>query len=110
MLAFIESTGGGPLVILTGQLCGVSPATLREIQKTLGVLRQRLTSLSGQALKETRQTRAISPEDLADLAIAVIQSAALRWIMSGRVFPMQARARAMLAAARGARPPIRRAR
>jgi len=110
VLDFIKATGGGPLVILTGQLCGTSPATLKEVRETLDVVRRRLTALFAEAVEEARRTGAVPPEDLADLAIAILQSTALRWIMSNRTYPMQARAQAMLALARGVLTPVRRLR
>lgn len=96
VLAFLESTGGGPLVILTGQL-STAPASMRNhMLKALGGLRQRLTRLFQDAVEERHADGAVQPEDLADLAIAIIQSSALRWVMSNRTYPATQRARAML--------------
>lgn len=100
VLSFLEATGGGPLVILTGQLSAASPATRKEILKTMTILRSRLTALFGVAVEELGQRGSVRPEDLADLAIAIVQSSALRWVMSDRTYPAQARARAMLGVAR----------
>lgn len=110
VLSFLETTGGGPLVILTGQLSGASPATRKEILKTMTAFRSRLTALFGVALQELRRRGAVKPEDLADLSIAIVQSSALRWVMSDRTFPAQARARVMLCVARLALAPNRGAR
>jgi AcrR family transcriptional regulator len=100
VLSFLEATGGGPLVILTGQLSAASPATRKEILKTMTSFRSRLTALFGVAVEELGQRGSVTPEVLADLAIAIVQSSALRWVMSDRTYPVQARARAMLGVAR----------
>ncbi len=100
VLSFLEATGGGPLVILTGQLSGATPATRKEILKSVSALRGRLTMLFEVAVEELGQRGAVNSEDLADLSIAIVQSSALRWVMSDRSFPAQARARAMLGVAR----------
>lgn len=110
VLAFLEATGGGPLVILTGQLSAASPSTRKEILKTVTAFRIRLTALFGVAVKEMGQRGSVKPEDLADLSIAIVQSSALRWVMSDRTFPARARVRAMLGVARLALDADRRAR
>ncbi len=93
---FIAATGGGPLVILTGLIAGTTPELRREAMQGMGVLRKRMTRLFAEAVSGGTQGGAVKPEDLADLAIAIIQSSALRWIMSDRAYPMRARARSML--------------
>jgi len=107
VLRFIESTGGGPLVILTGQLAGTSPDTLREVRGAMAVLQQRLTEEFAAAVTESRLQGRVAPADLADLAIAIIQSSALRWIMSDRAYPMQERAKAICSMMRGEFAPER---
>jgi len=94
---FIVETGGGPLILLTGRIAGTTPELRREARKGMGVLRQRLTGLFAEVVADAPPGVAADPEDLADLTIAIIQSSALRWIMSDRAYPMRARARAMLA-------------
>ncbi|HMU61548.1 MAG TPA: TetR/AcrR family transcriptional regulator [Gemmatimonadales bacterium] len=109
ILSFLESTGGGPLVILTGQLSSASASTRNEMLKALGVVRQRLTMLFQDAVEERHADGTVQPEDLADLAIAIVQSSALRWVMSHRTYPAKQRARAMLHVARLSLDPARRA-
>ncbi len=109
VLTFLESTGGGPLVILTGQLSSASASTRNDMLKVLGVFRRRLTLLFQDAVEERRAAHTVNPEDLADLAIAIVQSSALRWVMSNRAYPAKQRARAMLQVARLSLDPARRA-
>ena len=94
LLEFFEDTGGGPIVIVTGQVIRISPAVRKVALKTLGVARARLLALGGEAAKTG--PRGLAADQIADLLIAVVQSCALRWIMSERQWPMQANARAML--------------
>lgn len=97
VLSFLESTGGGPLaILLTGQLSAATASTRKEVLKVLNVFRERLTALFRVAVEELDGGDTISPEDLADLAIAIVQSSALRWIMTDRDYPASERARAML--------------
>jgi AcrR family transcriptional regulator len=100
VLDFLVETGGGPLVIVTGQLIRISPAIRRDVVKTMQQLRGRLTALFREALDEAADPAAPDPAVLADLAIAVIQSTGLRWIMSDRQFPLLATAEAMLGVVR----------
>ena len=95
-LEFFEATGGGPLVILTGQVIRVSPTIRRDILRTITAVHGRLTELFATALAEAGNPPGVEPAHVADLAMAIVQSSGLRWIMSDRAFPIQARGRAML--------------
>ncbi|MEZ4585481.1 MAG: TetR/AcrR family transcriptional regulator [Gemmatimonadales bacterium] len=97
VLEAVEETGGAPIIVLAGQLSGVSPALRREIQGTLDAFRAHLLELFEARRAEGRH-HAAPPSVLADLTIAVVQSCAIRWIISGRKFPMRQQAEAMLEA------------
>lgn len=94
LLDFFEETGGGPIVIVTGQVIRLSPEIREIAMKTIGLVRRRLTSLANEAVG--REGAAASGEQVANLLIAVIQSSALRWVMSERKWPMRANAEGML--------------
>jgi AcrR family transcriptional regulator len=98
VLDFLAETGGGPLVIVTGQLSRISPGIRRDVLRTLQMLRARLMALFREALDQAADPAAPDAAVLADLAVAVIQSTGLRWIMSDRRYPLRAAAEAMLGA------------
>ncbi|HEU5050303.1 MAG TPA: TetR/AcrR family transcriptional regulator [Gemmatimonadales bacterium] len=94
LLDFFEETGGGPIVIVTGQVIRLSPEIREIAMKTIGLVRRRLAALANEAVG--RERAAASGEQVANLLIAVIQSSALRWVMSERKWPMRANAEGML--------------
>lgn len=92
---FLEEMGGGPLVILGGQASRVSPETRQEVTLTRNLLRSRLADFFREAAAECDGKRPIHPLLFADLAIAIIHSAGLRWMMD-RDFPLHREAAAMV--------------
>lgn len=97
VLEVVEETGGAPIIVLVGQLSGVSSSIRRDLQGTLEALHGRFLELVESGRSESGDA-GIPPSVLADLAIAIIQSCVLRWVVSGRKFPMRTRADAMLEA------------
>ncbi len=95
VVAFMEDSGGGPLLILSGQATRISADSRREAEATRELLRRRLAELFQQASCVGNE-RLPRPELLADMAIAIIHSTGLRWLISGRTFPMRREAAAML--------------
>lgn len=100
VLSFMEASGGAPLIILSGQAAGISAAERRRVRETIALLRGRLTEFFGEAIAESPRTAHLDPEAAADLALAVGQSTALRWMISGRRLPLLETASAMFAALR----------
>lgn len=94
LIDFFEETGGGPIVIVTGQVVRISPEIRDVAMATLGLARRRLLGYVSDAVASAGV--AVSPEHVTDLLIAVIQSSALRWIMSDRQWPMYEAAQQML--------------
>ncbi len=95
LIDFFEETGGGPIVIVTGQVVRISPEIRDVAMTTLGLARRRLLGYVSESVAASGAPA--SPEHVTDLLIAVIQSNALRWIMSDRQWPMHAAAEQMLA-------------
>lgn len=96
VLSYIKAAGGAPLIVLTGQATRMSPAVQRDVEATQGAVRARLVSLFEEAMADLPRSRHQDPQVLADLAIAIGQGTALRWLVSGRRMPLEERARAML--------------
>lgn len=96
ILDFVESTGGAPLIVLTGQAVRIHPSLRAEALKTMGAVRARLTKLFAQARSESLRGRHVDPAVLADLAIAVGQSTGLRWLIAGRRHSLRGRAAKLL--------------
>ncbi len=96
LLDFLEETGGGPLVVITGQAIRISPEVRALATGTVGLVRQRFTALAAE-VAATPGGAGVSPERLADLLVAVVQSNGLRWLMTDRRWPMRERAEEMLA-------------
>lgn len=99
VLNFLEETGGAPLFILGGQSTRISAESRREVDATRELLRWRLTQLFRKAGCQGQDPLS-RPELLADMAIAVIHSTGLRWLMSNRAYPMHCQAAAMLSVLR----------
>jgi AcrR family transcriptional regulator len=100
ILDYFAATGGGPIVIMTGQVIRVSPEIRRDILGTVEVVNGALTELYRAAVQEAGDPPGVDPPVLADLAIAIIRSTGLRWIISERTFPFRESARQMLAIVR----------
>lgn len=100
ILEFVESTGGAPLIVLTGQAVRIQPSLRREAMQSIGAVRGKLTGLFAEAVAKARPRREVDPSTLADLAIAVGQSTGLRWLISGRRDSLRGRAAEMLRALR----------
>lgn len=95
ILDYFVTTGGGPIVILTGQVIRVSPEIRRDILTTVELVRATFRTMFTDAVSAAGHPSGLDPADLADLAIAIIQSSALRYVMSRGVYPMRERARSM---------------
>ena len=95
VLSFLEEAGGAPLLILSGQALRISADSRQEVDATRDLLRWRLSQLFRQC-GCTGQDHLTRPELLADMAIAVIHSTGLRWVMSDRRYPLHCQAAAML--------------
>ena len=93
--AFLQQAGGGPLVILSGQMNQVSAETQQEVALTRNLLRSRLAEFFRRAAAECGGKRPVHPLLFADLALAVIHSTGLRWMVD-RDFPLQREAAALL--------------
>jgi AcrR family transcriptional regulator len=95
VLSFLEEAGGAPLLILSGQALRISADSRQEVDATRDLLRWRLSQLFRQC-GCTGQDHLTRPDLLADMAIAVIHSTGLRWVMSDRRYPLHCQAAAML--------------
>jgi TetR/AcrR family transcriptional regulator len=99
VLAFFEETGGSPILILSGQATRISSDSRKVADATRDLLRWRLMQIFRRAgCSDT--DRLLRPELLADMALAVIHSTGLRWLMSGQQYPMQCQAAQMLSVLR----------
>ena len=96
ILEFFERTGGGPLVVFTGQALKASPARRKDVLGTVRLVRERLETLYAEGLGARGGEAAATAAVLADLSIAVIQSCGLRWIVTERTFPLHRAAADML--------------
>jgi hypothetical protein len=74
----------------------MSPNVQRDVEATLAVVRARLVGLFQEAMADLPAPHRHDAGVLADLAIAIGQGTALRWLISGRRLPLEERARAML--------------
>lgn len=82
ILDAVEEAEGGPLVILLGHAIRIHPAMGHEVERTAGLLRERLRELLSEDSAGGPAER--NAAAVADLLIAVGQSSALRWVISGR--------------------------
>lgn len=96
LLDFFEETGGGPLVVITGQVIRISPEVRALAMRTIGLVRERFGAIARE-VAATPGGAGIPAERLADLLVAVVQSNGLRWLLSDRTWPMRESAEAMLA-------------
>lgn len=112
VLAYLERTQGGPLVILLGQASRIQPEMKEEVGRTRSLFRRRLRELAEEALTESGRAGDVDPGAVADLAHAAGMAAALRWTISGHegelmdvASPMLGVLRHCLAAAEGTAGP-----
>ena len=112
VLAYLERTQGGPLVILLGQASRIQPEMKEEVGRTRSLFRRRLRELAEEALTESGRAGDVDPGAVADLAHAAGMAAALRWTISGHegelmdvASPMLGVLRHCLAAGEGAAGP-----
>lgn len=92
VLAYLEETEGGPLVVLLGHAARMRPEMRDEVERTGARFRGRLVAL----LAGDGQHAAEEVAPLADLVVAVVQSACLRWSIGGHDGPLAARAEPLL--------------
>lgn len=83
LLAYLEETEGGPIVILLGHASRIRPEMREEIDRTRRLLRAELGQLVGEALERSGRTGELDPEAVADLTHAAALTSALRWAMLG---------------------------
>ena len=77
ILDFVEETGGGPFIILVaGQL---SPSIRRIAQRAMRSFRDRIVGFC--ALDTRSRAAGATPEVIGDLAMAIVQSSVLRWLL-----------------------------
>lgn len=95
VLAYLEAADGGPLVILLGHAARIRPEMREEVERTGALFRARLVEmLKGE--EEEGDRPAGDAGALADLVIAAVQSACLRWSVGGREGSLTARAEPLL--------------
>lgn len=82
LLAYLERTQGGPLVILLGQASRIQPEMKEEVGRTRELLQRRLRELAVEALEESGQSSELDPGAVAEMTHAVMLSTALRGMVS----------------------------
>ena len=82
LLAYLERTRGGPLVILLGQASRIQPEMKEEVGRTRELLQTRLRELVAEALEEAGQAGELDPDAVAEMTHAVMLSTALRGTIS----------------------------
>lgn len=97
VLAYLEEADGGPLLVLLGQAGRVLPETFEEMERT----RRRFHARLVEAVEGAGGPVQGGPGVAADLVMAVVQSTALRWMISGRSVDPEALAAPMLDALGG---------
>lgn len=93
VMAYLEETEGGPLVILLGQAARIRPDMREEVERTGGLFRGRLVEF----LTEDGAHPHEEAEVLADLVVAVVQSSCLRWSVRGHEGSLTEQAEPLLA-------------
>ena len=96
VLDFVRDTGGGPLLIMTGEASRILPAVRDDVNSTRLLFRGRLTQLMEEALEEAGRRHELDPGDVADLIIAIVHSTGLRWVVSEAKIPLRETAGRML--------------
>jgi AcrR family transcriptional regulator len=92
LLRFVEETGGGPFVVLVASELG--PELRDTAQRAMRFFRTRVVAFCRPA--RARLPRGVTPELVCDLAMAVVQSSILRWLIGESSRPPTALARRML--------------
>ena len=96
VLDFVRDSGGGPLLIMTGEASRILPAVRDDVNSTRLLFRGRLTELMEEALEGTGHPHELDPGDVADLIIAIVHSSGLRWVVSEARIPLRETAGRML--------------
>lgn len=82
LLAYLERTQGGPLVILLGQASRIQPEMKEEVGRTRELLQRRLRKFAAEALEESGQSAELDAGAVAEMTHAVMLSTALRSMVS----------------------------
>lgn len=82
LLAYLERTQGGPLVILLGQASRIQPEMKEEVGRTRELLQRRLRKFAAEALDESGQSAELDAGAVAEMTHAVMLSTALRSMVS----------------------------
>lgn len=82
LLAYLERTQGGPLVILLGQASRIQPEMKDEVGRTRELLQGRLRQFATEALEEAERSGEMDPDAVAEMTHAVMLSTALRGMIS----------------------------
>lgn len=82
LLAYLERTQGGPLVILLGQASRIHPEMKEEVGRTRELLQRRLRQFAAEALEESGRSAELDPGAVAEVTHAVMLSTALRGMIS----------------------------
>lgn len=82
LLAYLERTQGGPLVILLGQASRIQPEMKEEVGRTREFLQGRLRQFAAEALDESGQSSEMDAAAVAEMTHAVMLSTALRGMIS----------------------------
>ncbi len=82
LLAYLERTQGGPLVILLGQASRIQPEMKEEVGRTRDLLQLRLRQFAAEALEESGQSAELDAGAIAETTHAIMLSAALRGMIS----------------------------
>ena len=96
VLDFVEETGGGPLIIMTGEAIRILPAVRDDVLATRLLFRDRLIGLVQHALVDANRQSELDAGDVADLIIAVVHSTGLRWVLSDGTISLRDTAGRML--------------
>jgi len=96
VLDFVEETGGGPLIIMTGEAIRILPAVRDDVLATRLLFRDRLIGLAQLALVDAGRQDELDAADVADLIIAVLHSTGLRWVLSDGTISLRDTAGRML--------------
>lgn len=81
LLAYLQETEGGPVLILLGHASRIRPGMREEIDRTRRLFRAELGQLVDEALERSGRTGELDPEAVADLTHAAALTSALRWTM-----------------------------
>jgi AcrR family transcriptional regulator len=96
VLDFVQETGGGPLIIMTGEAIRILPAVREDVLETRLLFRDKLIELVQDALVDVDRQEELRAGDVADLIIAVVHSTGLRWVLSDGTISLRETAGRML--------------